>query len=56
MRIFDNNIQRIIHLQNQVGRPLHTSVINPQHLKEQLLNADVAIGAVHSAHANAPGL
>lgn len=56
VRIFDNNIQRIIHLQNQVGRPLHTSVINPQHLREQLLTADVAIGAVHSAHANAPML
>ncbi|MFN0035383.1 MAG: alanine dehydrogenase [Saprospiraceae bacterium] len=54
VRIFDNNIQRIIHLQNQVGRPLHTSVMNPQHLQEQMLNADVAIGAVHSPHANAP--
>lgn len=56
VRIFDNNIQQIIHLQNQVGRPLHTSVINPKHLQEQLLTADVAIGAVHSAHANAPML
>ncbi len=56
VRIFDNNIQQIIHLQNQVGRPLHTSVINPRHLQEQLLTADVAIGAVHSAHANAPML
>lgn len=56
VRIFDNNVQRIIHLQNQIGRPLHTSVINPQHLKEQLITADVAIGAVHSAHANTPML
>ncbi|MFN0214154.1 MAG: alanine dehydrogenase [Saprospiraceae bacterium] len=56
VRIFDNNIQRIIQLQNNVGRPLNTSVINPIHLKEQLLTADVAIGAVHSSHANAPML
>jgi len=56
VRIFDNNIQQIIHLQNQVGRQLHTSVINPHYLKEQMLSADVAIGAVHSPHANAPML
>lgn len=54
VRIFDNNIHQLIHLQNQVGRPLHTSVINPKHLNEQLLSADVAIGAVHSPHANVP--
>lgn len=54
VRIFDNNVQRIIHLQNQVGRPLHTSVINPQHLLEQMQTADVAIGAIHSPHANTP--
>lgn len=56
VRIFDNNIQQIIHLQNQVGRQLHTSVINPHYLREQLISADVAIGAVHSPHANAPML
>jgi len=56
VRIFDNNIQRIIQLQKQIGHSLHTSVLNPQYLHEQLLSADVAIGAVHSPHANAPML
>jgi len=54
VRIFDNNVHKLMHLQSQVGRQLHTSVMNPVHLKEQLLTADVAIGAVHSAHANSP--
>lgn len=48
VRIFDNDIYKLMRLQNQVGRQLHTSVINPVHLKEQLLTADVAIGAMHS--------
>lgn len=56
LRIFDNNIQRIIQLQKRVGHSLHTSVLNPHYLQEQLLSADVAIGAVHSRHANAPML
>ena len=54
VRIFDNNVAKLMHLQSQVGRQLHTSVVNPVHLREQLLKADVAIGAMHSAHANSP--
>lgn len=54
VRIFDNNVHKLIHLQNQVGRQLHTSVINPIHLREQLLTADVAIGAIHSAKGRTP--
>jgi len=54
VRIFDNNVYKLMRLQNQVGRQLHTSVVNPVHLKEQLLNADVAIGAVHSPQGRSP--
>jgi alanine dehydrogenase len=54
VRIFDDNVYALMNLQRQVGRQLHTSVINPIHLREQLLSADVAIGAIHSPHANAP--
>ena len=43
-----------MRLQNQVGRQLHTSVIHPVHLKEQLLSADVAIGAIHSQKGRTP--
>ena len=54
VRIFDNNIYKLMRLQNQVGRQLYTSVINPIHLREQLLSADVAIGAIHSRQGRAP--
>jgi alanine dehydrogenase len=54
VRIFDNDIYKLMRLQNQVGRQLHTSVINPVHLKEQLLSADVAIGAIHSQKGRTP--
>lgn len=54
VRIFDNNVYKLMRLQNRVGRQLHTSVINPMHLREQLITADVAIGALHSAQASTP--
>ncbi len=54
VRIFDNDVRKLMELQSRVGRQLHTSVMNPVHLKEQLLKADVAIGAMHSAQANSP--
>jgi alanine dehydrogenase len=54
VRIFDNNVYNLMRLQNLVGRQLHTSVVNPMHLREQLLTADVAIGAVHSAQGRSP--
>lgn len=54
VRIFDNNVYKLMRLQKHVGRQLHTSVINPIHLREQLVTADVAIGAMHSAQASAP--
>ena len=56
VRIFDNNVYKLMRLQKHVGRQLHTSVINPTHLREQLITADVAIGAVHSPHGRAPVL
>jgi alanine dehydrogenase len=43
-----------MRLQKHVGRQLHTSVINPMHLTEQLITADVAIGAMHSGHGRTP--
>jgi alanine dehydrogenase len=54
VRIFDNNIYKLMRLQKHVGRQLHTSVINPIHLREQLITADVAIGAMHSPHGRTP--
>lgn len=54
VRIFDNNVYKLMRLQKHVGRHLHTSVVNPHHLREQLLTADVAIGAMHAAQGRTP--
>ncbi len=54
VRIFDNDVYKLMRLQKHVGRQLYTSVINPTHLREQLLTADVAIGAMHSGHGRTP--
>ncbi len=54
VRIFDNNIYKLMRLQQQVGRRLNTSSLNPYQLKKELLSADVAIGAIHSTSARTP--
>ena len=54
VRVFDNNIYKLKRLQNQVGRPLYTSAINPLYLERELITADVAIGAMHSKSGRTP--
>jgi len=54
VRIFDNDISKIMRLQTVVGRQLHTSSINPVYLAYQLLSADAVIGAMHSTHGRTP--
>lgn len=54
IRIFDNDISKIMRIQSSVGRQLHTSAINPVYLAYQLMSADVVIGAMHSRHGRTP--
>lgn len=54
VRIFDNDIYKIIQLQNKIGHQLHTSSINPEYLAYQLTSADVVVGAMHSKIGRAP--
>ena len=54
VRIFDNNIYKLKRIQNLVGRPLFTSAIDPYILEQELVTADVAIGAVHSKTGRSP--
>lgn len=54
LRIFDNDINKIMRLQTNVGRQLHTSSINPVYLAYQLMSADVVIGAMHSKSGRSP--
>ncbi|MEL6392193.1 MAG: alanine dehydrogenase [Bacteroidota bacterium] len=54
VRIFDDNVHKLMRLQNAVGRQLYTSTINAVNLKRELLDADVAIGAIHAEQGRAP--
>jgi len=54
VRIFDNNISKLMRIQSQVGRPLNTSSLNHFQLTKELLTADVVIGAIHSTSGRAP--
>ena len=54
VRIFDNDIYKIVRLQNKIGQHLHTSSLNPEYLAYQLTSADVVIGCMHSKTGRAP--
>ncbi len=54
IRILDNNIHKLMRLQNRMGSVLHTSAIHPAYLKHQLKTADVVIGAIHSKSGRTP--
>ena len=48
VRVFDDNVYKLMRIQQIIGRRLYTSTMNPVQLQYQLLSADVVIGAVHS--------
>lgn len=52
--VMDNNIYKLMRLQNILGRRLSTSALDPLTLTTQLKDADIVIGAIHSAEARAP--
>lgn len=46
IKIFDNSLTKLRNIQTNLGRPLHTSTLQPKHLLKSLKRADVVIGAV----------
>jgi len=54
VRIFDNDVYKLMRIQKLIGRQLHTSTINPVYLGHQLLSADCVIGAIHSSEGRTP--
>ncbi|MGE5383156.1 MAG: alanine dehydrogenase [Omnitrophica WOR_2 bacterium] len=48
VKVFDSSVYRLRRLQNNIGMRIYTSVIQPTALREALMSADVAIGAVRS--------
>lgn len=54
--VFDNNVYKLMRLQEKVNTRLFTSTFSPAILESELRNADVAIGAIHSKHGRTPML
>ena len=54
VRVFDNNVYKLMRLQDAVGQRLYTSAIIPHYLEQELDTADVAIGAIHSDAGRTP--
>jgi len=48
VKVFDNSVQSLVQLQNNLGMRLHTSVFHPQVLEKSLKSADVVVGARQS--------
>lgn len=54
VRIFDDSIYKLMRIQSDIGNRVYTSVINPEILQQELVLADVAIGAIHSESGRTP--
>ncbi len=54
VRVFDNNIYKLMRLRNNVNVMVYTSVLNPETLQKELSEADVVIGAIHSESGRTP--
>jgi alanine dehydrogenase len=54
VRVFDNDVYKLMRLQRHIGQRLNTSTLNPFQLEKDLLNADVVIGAIHSKTGRTP--
>jgi len=54
VKIFDNSITRLRRMQNDIGLPVATSILQPKVLEKALRRADVAIGALHAKGGRTP--
>ncbi len=54
VRVFDNSMYKLMRLQNNVNSRVFTSAIYPEVLEKELIEADVAVGAVHSELGRTP--
>ena len=54
VQVFDDNIYRLMRLQNSIGHRVYTSVLDPNALKQKISRAHVVIGAVRAKNGKAP--
>ncbi|MBX2909172.1 MAG: alanine dehydrogenase [Chitinophagales bacterium] len=52
--VFDNNVYKLMRLQERIGARVFTSTVQPEILANELETADVAIGALHSKKGRTP--
>src|SRR5699024_8439234 len=52
--VLDNNIYKLMRLQNILGCRLATSALDPITVEKELIEADLAIGAIHSSDGRSP--
>ena len=54
VKVFDNSLYKLRRLQNEIGRKVSTSVIQPKVLEKALKRCDVAIGAISAPNGRTP--
>ncbi len=54
VKVFDNNIYKLMRLQNNIGTRIYTSSIYPDVLLREISSADVVVGAIHSELGRSP--
>ncbi len=52
--VFDNNVYKLMRLQDKIHARVFTSTLSPSILAKELQDADVAIGAIHSKKGRTP--
>ncbi len=54
VKVFDNSLEKLRRLQNNLGVNIFTAVLNPKILQKALVTADVAIGSLWSEEGRSP--
>jgi alanine dehydrogenase len=52
--VFDNDVNKLLRLQNQVGQRVFNSIFSPDIIAKELQDADVLIGAIHAEYGRTP--
>jgi alanine dehydrogenase len=50
VRVFDSSLTRLRRIQNNLGRTLYTSTLQPKYLTKALRRCDIAIGAIRGSN------
>lgn len=54
VKVFDDNIYKLMRLQNNLGVRIYTSSLYPDVLLKEITTADVVVGAIHSESGRSP--